>query len=185
MKHNVVPKAETKVERKVQRKKKKQPTIGLIVVALIVSLIAALIGGTIWGFLVNVTGYDIGFMAWAVGVLCGFASIRAARVRGGVAFQVTAVVSSLVGILAGKYVMFFYIYRDALISVNGINAASKLNIFSGQVIRLFPGNVGAVVSWLDILWVGLAVFAAWEIPKDPRIKLTKESITVSSVRHVV
>lgn len=165
--------------------KKEQPTTGLIIAASIGSLIAALIGGVLWGFLVNATGYEIGFMAWAVGVMCGFASMWSAKGRKGRAIQIIAIVSSLTGILIGKYVTFFYLLRDVVVGKYGVDAASKVAILSWKVVHSFITSVGAVVSWLDILWVGLAIFAAWEIPKGLGIKVAKEPATVSSTRSAV
>ncbi len=163
--------------------KKEQPTTGLIIAASIGSLIAALIGGVLWGFLVNATGYEIGFMAWAVGVMCGFASMWSAKGRKGRAIQTIAIVSSLIGIIVGKYVTFFYLLRDVVIGKYGVDAASKIAVLSWKAIYSFITNLGAVVSWLDILWVGLAIFAAWEIPKGLGIKIAKEPAAVSSTRH--
>lgn len=50
-----------------------------IIRGLIGGIIAAVIGGVIWGYLVIATKYEIGFVAWGVGGLAGYAVVLAAK----------------------------------------------------------------------------------------------------------
>ena len=43
----------------------------VLIPALLGGLIAAVIGGAVWGGIIIWTGYEIGYVAWGVGLLCG------------------------------------------------------------------------------------------------------------------
>jgi hypothetical protein len=73
-----------------------------LVRATIAGGVAALIGGGVWaGIAIATGGFEIGYVAWGVGLLCGFAVSKLGRGHGTI-FQVMAVVCSLVGIGIGK-----------------------------------------------------------------------------------
>lgn len=61
-------------------------------------------GGLVWGFILILTDYEVGFVAWGIGFLAGFLVVRFAGGRKGAPLQAIAIVSSLVGIMLGKYI---------------------------------------------------------------------------------
>ena len=63
--------------------------------------VAALVGGGVWAGLAIGLGVELGYVAWGIGLLCGFAVSKLGRGHGTI-FQVMAVVCSLVGIGIGK-----------------------------------------------------------------------------------
>jgi hypothetical protein len=83
----------------------KQPGEGRIALALLAGLVAAVVAGGLWAALVFVTDMEIGYVAWAVGLLVGFAmSKTTARRSKQLAFA--AALFAVVGLLAGKAFIF-------------------------------------------------------------------------------
>lgn len=153
-----------------------------ILAALFGGGLAAVVGGVIWGLIVIATGYVIGFMAWGIGWLAGFAVVLFSKGRKGVPLQVIAVLSSVFGIVIGKYFTFFHYLKEEVTKKYGVGAAFNLSIFSERVIQFFIGNIGSMLSGFDILWVILAVITAWRIPKGLGIKLPRQLISARNSR---
>lgn len=157
----------------VEAAKEEQFTFSSILPALIGGVLAAVVGGVIWGLIVIATGYVIGFMAWGIGLMCGFAVVLFSKGKRGVSFQVIAVLSSVLGVLVAKYFTFFHYLKESVAKEYGAEAASNISILSEKVIQFFIENIGSMVSGFDILWVILAVITAWRIPKGVGIKLPR------------
>lgn len=104
--------------------------------ATIAGAVAALIGGGVWAGLVITTGVEIGYVAWGIGLLCGFAVSKLGRGNGSI-FQGMAVIFSLIGIAIGKM-------------------AYVLSEGSGMTIADTLGGV-------DIIFVLLAIVTAWQM----------------------
>jgi len=141
--------------------------------ALVGGGLGALVGGVIWGLIVIATGYEIGFMAWGIGLLSGFAVVFFSKGRRGIPLQIIAVLSSVLGIAVSKYVTFFHFFKEAILKKYAVEIASNVSIFSEEVIYIFIDGIGSMVSGFDILWVILAVITAWRIPKGIGLKLEK------------
>lgn len=73
--------------------------------AIAAGIVAALIAGGLWAMLVRVTGYEIGYAAWGVGLLVGIAMSRV-TVNRSRELAVTAAGFALVGLTAGKVFIF-------------------------------------------------------------------------------
>lgn len=69
--------------------------------ALAAGLVAALLGGLIWAAIVLVTDYEVGWVAWGIGALVGFAMAAVTRTRGR-SMALAAAALALVGLIAGK-----------------------------------------------------------------------------------
>jgi hypothetical protein len=82
-----------------------QPEGGRVVAALLAGLVAALVAGVIWAVLVSVTNREIGYVAWGVGLLVGFAmsKVTAQRSR---QLAAAAGAFAVVGLIAGKAIIF-------------------------------------------------------------------------------
>jgi len=153
--------------------KAEQITVSSIVPAILGGGVAAVVGGGMWGAIALATGHVVGFMAWGIGLLCGFAVLLFSRGRRGIPLQVIAVLSSILGITIGKYICFFHIFKKMIAEKYGAEIASTLPITSGKVIQFFIERIGSMVSGYDIIWVLLAVVTAWRIPKGLGIKLQR------------
>lgn len=155
----------------VKAAKEAQFTSSSVLPTLFGGVLAAVVGGVIWGLIVIATKYEIGFMAWGLGGLCGFAVLLFSRGKRGFPLQAIAVLSSLLGILIGKYFTFFQYLKEAIAEEHSAEAASNISIFSQNVIQFFFEHIGSMLSGFDILWVILAVITAWRIPKGVGIKV--------------
>ncbi len=140
-------------------------TLDTLIPAVVGGGLAAVVGGAMWGLIVKVTGYEIGYVAWALGVAAGYGVLLFARGRRGPALQIIAVISSILGILLGKYFSFFQMLKQVLIEDYGVEMADRISMLSGKTISLFISEIGSMSSPFDILWVILAVGSAWRIPQ--------------------
>lgn len=124
-------------------------------------LLAAFVGGGLWTLVFIATEDPMPIAAWGVGAICGFAVLWFARGQRGTPLQVIAVITSLIGILIGKYGTFYYIYQRVLSQEYGEEAS----LLSPAAISAFVEHIGDMFGGYSILWVVLAVATAWGIPK--------------------
>jgi hypothetical protein len=143
---------------------KQQLSAGSIAVALLAAGVASVIGGILWGLIVRLTNYEIGYMATGIGLLSGFAIVWFSD-RRGTPLQIIAVISALVGIGIGKYLSFFAVLKDYLALEFGEAAVQGMTVFSPAAMQFFLSAVGELFSPYDILWIVLAIIAAWRIPR--------------------
>jgi hypothetical protein len=151
---------------------KERISANAIVRGLVAGIVAAFVGGAVWAVIVVVSNYEIGVMATGIGLLAGFATVRFAGAKG-LPLQVIAVGSALLGILVGKYLTFFAIVRQLVTEDYGTVAASQVMPFDPQVIQAFIDSLGEFASPYDLLWIVLAVVAAWRIPKALGFRLAE------------
>ncbi|MEJ2253344.1 MAG: hypothetical protein P8Y75_03080 [Nitrospirota bacterium] len=138
--------------------------------ALVGGLVAALAGGILWSVVVALTDYEIGYMAWGIGLLTGSAVVLFSGRKKGLALQVMAVSFSAAGIALGKYLTFHHFVREAIIQKYGAEAAAGFTPLSAAAMSAFFGALGSLVSGYDFLWIGLAVVTAWKMPKGLGVK---------------
>ncbi len=82
--------------------KEKEPSdISRVLRSILAGGVAALVGGGVWVAIALGAGVQIGWLAWGVGALCGWAVSHFGRGHG-VVFQLIAVACSLGGIALGK-----------------------------------------------------------------------------------
>src|SRR5688500_564986 len=100
-------------------------------------LLAAIVGGAVWGLIVILSDYEVGFVAWGIGFLAGFLVGRFAGWRKGASLQVIAIGSSLVGIVLGKYIAYVYFIKEAVREQVSEEAADSIGYFDTDVMRAF------------------------------------------------
>jgi hypothetical protein len=132
-----------------------------LVPAIAGGVLAALVGGFVWGLIVIVTDYEVGFVAWGIGFLAGIAVVRFAGGRTGGPLQAVAVVASLLGIVTGKYISFAYFFKKAVDDRFGV----ELSYFDSTIFTTFRENLGDVFGGFDLLWAGLAIVTAWRLAR--------------------
>ena len=145
--------------------REERPAAAALLPALAAGLVAAVVGGVVWGLIVKWTDYEVGFVAWGIGFLVGFAVVTAARTRG-LALQVVAVLCALLGILVGKYLSFVWVLQNA--AEDEFGEAVDIPVFSMDTFDLFRDNLDTIFGWIDLLWVGLAVLSAWRALQPER-----------------
>jgi hypothetical protein len=145
--------------------------------ALAGGLLAAIVGGIVWGLIVILTDYEVGFVAWGLGFLAGFAVVRFAGGRKGLPLQAIAIASSLVGIVLGKYIAYVYFLKEAVREQVSEEAADSISYFDGDVISAFREDFSDVFSGFDLLWAGLAIITAWRLAQPSGIRPRKSPIS--------
>jgi hypothetical protein len=145
--------------------------------ALAGGVVAALVGGLVWGLIVILTDYEVGFVAWGIGLLAGFLVVRFAGGRKGAPLQVIAIVSSLVGILLGKYITYVYSLKEFIREAVSDEAADDISYFDGDVISAFREDFSNVFSGYDALWAGLAIITAWRMARPSGIPVRKTPVS--------
>ena len=125
------------------------------------SLVAAVVGGFLWGLIVILSEYEIGIAAWGIGFLAGFAVVRFAGGAKGMPLQVVAVVSSLLGIVIGKYISYAYFFKQAVSDRFDVD----ISYLDSEIFRAFRENLTDVFGGFDLLWAALAVMTAWRLTR--------------------
>ncbi|UCC83717.1 MAG: hypothetical protein JSW46_01940 [Gemmatimonadota bacterium] len=138
---------------------------GSLLPAMIGGGLAAVAGGLIWGLIAVTTGYEIGWIAWGVGVLAGTGVVMFAGGRKGLPLQLIAVTSAVLGVLIGKYFTFYSALKEYAAEEFGAEVVAQMSMLSPGVAQIFVESMGAMMSGFDALWVILAVGTAWGIPK--------------------
>ena len=82
---------------------------------IITGLVAAVLGGAVWALIVLVTGYEVGYVAWGVGLLVGYAMARSTGTRSKGLGTVAAGLA-VVGLLVGKYLIIEVSLGSGLVS---------------------------------------------------------------------
>jgi hypothetical protein len=124
-------------------------------------LIAAVVGGFLWGLIVILSEYEIGIAAWGIGFIVGFGVVRFAGGAKGAPLQVVAVVSSVLGIVIGKYISYAYFFKQAVSDRFDVD----ISYFDSEIFRAFRENLGDVFGGFDLIWAGLAVVTAWKLTR--------------------
>jgi hypothetical protein len=133
-----------------------QGSLGL---ALAVGAAVAFVGGLVWAGVVVSTGYDVGFLAWFVGMATGGTVFRlyGAPVRG-VPRAMTGLMAAG-AIVVGKYVIFVHEVRKTLGSILAQRGLSAGYLDSRQI-HIFFHHFGTIVRPIYYLWILIALAAA-------------------------
>ena len=136
--------------------------LGLVLLA---GLVAAVVGGLVWGYVVKLSEYEVGIVAWGIGLVVGFVVAAVSRSRGP-ALQAVAVGCALLGILLGKYLSYALVLQEEA-DAQGV----QVGLFSSDMWSFFREDLDLVFGWFDLLWIGLAVYTAWRAlqPDEPEL----------------
>ena len=138
------------------------------------AVVAAILGGIIWGQIVLWTDYEIGWMAIGMGAVTGFAALVVSGGKRGLLIQVVAVGAALFGVAFGKYFIYVTLVRENLMPAGSPSRFSLL--FEEAMVQAFIEDASLVFGFFDLLWVALAVYTAWRIPKGVGLRLPKPGI---------
>ena len=144
-----------------------------IIKGVVGGILAAVTGGIIWGAIATWTNYEIGYLAIGIGFLCGLGVVYISGGKKGRILQIIATLTSLLGILVGKYIIYFYALKKELIKQNGAAAADSISLFSIKVISVFFEMLPKMVSPYDALWAILAITTAWKFAQGSGLKIPK------------
>lgn len=124
-------------------------------------LLAAIVGGFLWGLMVILTEYEIGIAAWGIGFLAGFGVVRFAGGAKGTPLQIVAVLSSLLGIVIGKYISYAYFFKQAVEDRFDVD----ISYLDSEIFRAFRENLGDVFGGFDLIWAGFVIATAWQMAR--------------------
>lgn len=140
--------------------------------ALLGGFIAAIVSGAVWAAIAIWTGYEVSYVAIGVGLLCGLGVVMLSQGKRGLPLQIVAVAASVLGIVIGKYGTYQHVFQESLKAMeNGAVIAAEFSLFSIGMIQLFMADLSNMVGGYDLLWIGLAVYTAWSIPKASGFKI--------------
>lgn len=119
--------------------------------ALIGGLIAGLVGAAVWGGIAYFTHYEIGWVAWGIGALVGFAVAKGAE-GGNASTGTLAVVVSLLAICGGKYLAIQFESAQIL----GDSAMNEIYSTDEEMVGVMANEVatereaaGQTIDWPD------------------------------------
>ncbi len=70
-------------------------------------------------------------------------------------------VSSLLGIVIGKYISYAYFFKQAVSDRFDVD----ISYFDSEIFRAFRENLGDVFGGFDLIWAGFAVVTAWRLTR--------------------
>lgn len=120
--------------------------------ALVAGLFAALLGGGVWALLVLLTRYEIGWVAWGVGGLVGFAMSRKTDVRGR-PIAVRGAALATLGLVLGKVLIVLVAQKPLMVDevLADRRLMAQAATYDLDQRHAFPDSVQA---WLDSLVPG-------------------------------
>lgn len=138
-----------------------------VLLAVIGGLVGAAIGGTIWAAVAYFTEYEIGYIAIAVGFLAGAFAVLFSGGRRGIPIQLVAVLTALLGIVAGKYAAVYMLGIKMINEQAGQDFTTEVfklvPPFDPEIIRGIGEEIVAALQPIDALFVILAAFTAIRI----------------------
>jgi hypothetical protein len=144
-----------------------QATAATLPLAGLGGLGGAALGAAGWAAVAIATDYEIGFIAVAVGYLAGLGVKLGARGKRGGGLPHVAAAAAVLGLLLAKYFVFLHYVAAAARQEGG---GGWLTVGIASVV-LFPTLLVRVASPFDLLWVVLAIGAAWRAPAAPAVRV--------------
>lgn len=149
--------------------------LGSLLFPLLGGFLAAVIGGAVWGLTTYWSEREFGLIAWGIGVLCGYAVLFSSKGKKGVPLQFMAVLSSILGILLGKYIAFYFFLKKAVEEDSGAEAVAEISLLSGKVMSFFMEKFFSMLGGFDVLFVMFAIYSAWKITRALNIKMPQQA----------
>jgi hypothetical protein len=145
-----------------------RPDASAFPLAILGGAVGALIAAGVWAGIAIATDFEVGYVAVLVGFLAGFGVKLGARGKRGLPLQLLATVLSVGGLVVAKYFMFSWF------AVKGAAAEGvAIGHFDPLVVSGFFEFLPKMLSGFDILWVILAVGAAYRTPAPSPVKVIR------------
>lgn len=128
-------------------------------IAFLAAAAVAVVGGLLWAGVVIETRYDLGIIAWLVGVAAGRTLALVLNGRVGTVDRVVVGLLAAGGIVVGKYVIFVH---DVKVDLGRllVGAGDRVGYLDSKSMSVFLHHFGDIVRPIYILWVGLAFITA-------------------------
>jgi ribosomal protein S27E len=127
---------------------------------LIFGCIAAIVSAGAWALVGALTGMQIGWLAWGVGVLCGFAVAMGCEQTDDTQ-GIIAAGCAVGGIVLGKFMLMYFVFLPQAAAKTGVPVELVKEILAehGGYAEIFK----AMFSPMDLLFIGLAIFSAYKL----------------------
>jgi hypothetical protein len=145
----------------------KQAGAGSAPLGLVGALIGGALGAAAWAGITIATEYEIGYVAVLVGWLAGQGAVLFTGGGHGPVVQLLAVLGALAGVVGAKYALFAHGFMEYVEA----EYDEVLGWFDAEIIDAFPDAILEMSDVFDILWVVLAVLAAWRAPASPQMSI--------------
>ena len=133
---------------------------GMVAPAL-AGLVGALVAAAAWAGVAMATNHEIGYLAVLLGALTGLGVRWGARPSRSQRLQLLAAGLSVVGLVAAKYFIFAWAFADA----------AGVSPLDPRIPSAFLDYFSSMLSPFDILWIVLAVGAAYKLPRPATIQI--------------
>jgi hypothetical protein len=143
-------------------------TTDALLMAAAAGLATAIVCAIAWAVITDATHYELGIVASLIGYAVGKAVFAGAGKRRGRALQVLAVVLSLVGVLGGKFGL-LGMQISRLLKQHGQEAS--FGHIATVLMKAMLTAPGDLFNAFDLVWIGIAVYAAWRLLQLPRITI--------------
>lgn len=128
----------------------------------------ALVGGGVWAAIAILRRREVGSIAILVGFLAGLGVVLGAGRKKGWHLQAAAVICTLAGLIAGRYVTVVHFVKERVRKVDGEAAAAAISYLSGQTMTAVMDVLLRTLSPFDalwaVLWAVLAMGLSWLLP---------------------
>lgn len=125
----------------------------------------ALIGAVVWAAIAIAGNVEVGYVAVLVGFLAGLGVVKLSGKRSQ-GLQVVSVACAVVGLVAAKY----FTMAHVLIGM-AEKEGHHLGYFDPALLRIFAEFGKEMFGPFDILWILLAVGAAWKAPTPTELQI--------------
>lgn len=151
-------------------------------------VVAAVVGGAIWAGIVALTDMEVGWVAWGVGGLVGFAMSKATTMRSAQVAGIAAVMAIL-GLLCGKVFIQIFVTRPAFEQAlrENENAVASVVAWGMREEKAFPPETQAKLDALsptdtvpDALWEEMSAAAKAEaegLTEEERAEMRDHYVT--------
>lgn len=136
-------------------------------VAIVLGIVAAIVSGAIWAAVAIGTNHEIGYLAIGVGWLAGMGVFLGGGKKRGMQLQIVSVVCAVLGLFLAKYFMFAHAVKQY-----AAKEGADLGYFSANICQAFFENINEMVTGYDLLWVILALGAAWKVCAPIEVKVS-------------
>ncbi|GEM_PF-189830 len=130
-------------------------------------LAGALAGAVVWAAIAIAGNVEVGYVAVLVGFLAGLGVVKLSGKRSQ-GLQVVAVSCAVVGLVAAKY----FTMAHVLIGI-GEKDGQHLGYFDPLLFKIFAEVGKEMFGPFDILWIILAVGAAWKAPAPTNLDVER------------
>ena len=136
--------------------------------ALLGGIGGAAAGAGVWAAIGVATNMEVGYVAVLVGFLTGFGVKLGAGKSRGQGLQLLAALLAVGGLVLAKYFIFAWMVSQA-----SAGQGSPIAWYDPRLIPLFPRMITALMSPFDLLWLFIAISAAYRVPTPTRVTLTQ------------